>query len=113
MPSLIRSIWLSANHYQIYPRPDLPGSDAFLWLLVWIKWLEIAHYNRELDPNDCVFPAMGANGVVQPCEQLSHDIVQKWISKAMKGAGIQGSFSTHCFQRSRAQYWFMFTPVGQ
>ncbi|KAF9245361.1 hypothetical protein BU15DRAFT_41214 [Melanogaster broomeanus] len=104
---------MRSNHYQIYPRRDLPGSDAFLWLLVWIKWLEIAHYGRELDPDNCVFPAMGANGVVQPHEQLSHDTVQKWISEATKGAGIPGTFSTHCFRCGGAQYWFMFAPVRQ
>ncbi|KIJ12020.1 hypothetical protein PAXINDRAFT_32889, partial [Paxillus involutus ATCC 200175] len=50
-----------------------------------------------LEPDDWVFPAMGANGVVQPREQLSNDTVHKWIDEATKGAGIPGSFSTHCF----------------
>ncbi|KAI6000188.1 hypothetical protein F5J12DRAFT_724203, partial [Pisolithus orientalis] len=51
-----------------------------------------------LDPDDNVFPAMGANGVVQPCEPISHDAMQQWINEATTGAGIQGSFLTHCFQ---------------
>ena len=103
----------TGNYYQIYPQPDLPGSDCFVWLLVWIKWLEVFHYERELEREDYVFPAMGANGIVQPCEPLSHDTVQRWIDEATMGATIRGSFSTHCFRRGGAQYRFMFAPIGQ
>ncbi|KAG2103157.1 uncharacterized protein F5147DRAFT_706769, partial [Suillus discolor] len=46
---------------------------------------------------------MGANGIMQPGQPLSHDTVQKWIDEATTGAGILGC----------AQYWFMFAPVGQ
>ncbi|KIJ19774.1 hypothetical protein PAXINDRAFT_68324, partial [Paxillus involutus ATCC 200175] len=56
---------------------------------------------------------MGANGVIQPREPLSHDTIQKWINEATSGAGISRSFSTHCFRRGGAQYHFMFAPVGQ
>lgn len=56
---------------------------------------------------------MGANGVVHPCEPLSHDMVQKWINKGVEGANIPGSFSTHCYHRGGAQYRFIFAPVGQ
>ena len=106
-------IWLLGNHYQLYPQPQLPASDCFLWLSVWMRWLEVYHYGRELDPGDCLFPSMGASGVVQPREPLSHDTVQKWINEATTGAGIRGSFSTHCFRRGGAQYRFMFAPVGE
>ena len=93
---------MPGTHYQVYPQSDLPGSDCFVWLLVWIKWLEVFHYERELEPDDCVLPVMGVNGVMQPCELLSHDTVQKWIHEATLGAAIQGSFSTHCFWRGGA-----------
>jgi hypothetical protein len=101
------------NHYQLYLQPHLPGSDSFIWLSIWMKWLEVYHYGRELDQDDCIFPSMGANSVMQPRDQLSHDIVQKWINKATVGAGICGSFSTHCFRRGGAQYHFMFALVGE
>ncbi|KAN0101337.1 hypothetical protein V8E55_001321 [Tylopilus felleus] len=104
---------LRCNHYRIYSQPDLPASDTFAWLLVWLKWLEVAHYGRTLAPDDCIFPMIGANGVVHPREPLSHDTVQKWINEAVEGAGIPGSFSTHCFCHGDAQYRFMFAPVGQ
>ncbi|KAG2123793.1 hypothetical protein DEU56DRAFT_917280 [Suillus clintonianus] len=104
---------LRSNHYKIYPRPDILACDNFFWTLVWIKWLEHFHYGRSLQPNDFIFPAMGASGVVQPGQPISHDTVQKWINEATTGAGILGNFSTHCFRRGGAQYWFMFAPVGQ
>ncbi|KAG1741594.1 hypothetical protein EDD22DRAFT_786691 [Suillus occidentalis] len=104
---------LRSNHYKIYPRPSIPACDCFVWMLVWIKWLELFHYGHTLQPNDLIFPAMGANGVVQPGQPISHDTVQKWINESTAGAGILGNFSTHCFRRGGAQYWFMFAPVGQ
>ncbi|KAG2140603.1 hypothetical protein DEU56DRAFT_734911 [Suillus clintonianus] len=104
---------LRSNHYKIYPRPDILACDNFFWTLVWIKWLEHFHYGHSLQPNDFIFPAMGASGVVQPGQPISHDTVQKWINEATTGAGILSNFSTHCFRRGGAQYWFMFAPVGQ
>ncbi|KAG1848191.1 hypothetical protein C8R48DRAFT_569353, partial [Suillus tomentosus] len=104
---------LRSNHYKIYPRPDAPACDSFFWTMIWIKWLEIFHYGRTLLPNDFLFPAMSANGVMHPGQPISHDTVQKWINESTTGAGIRGNFSTHCFRRGGAQYWFMFAPVGQ
>lgn len=85
------------NLYQLDPQPHLPGLDSFIWLSVWMRWLDVYHYGCELDQDDCVFPSMGANGIVQPHNQLSHDAIQKCINEATAGAGIHGSFSTHCF----------------
>ncbi|KAG1832589.1 hypothetical protein DFJ58DRAFT_671092 [Suillus subalutaceus] len=108
-----RRLIRATNHYKIYPRPDMPACDNFFWTLVWIKWLELFHYARTLQPNDFVFPAMSANGVMHPGQPISHDTVQKWINESTAGAGILGNFSTHCFRRGGAQYSFMFAPVGQ
>ncbi|KAI6000117.1 hypothetical protein F5J12DRAFT_702197, partial [Pisolithus orientalis] len=104
---------LRSNQYKIFPQPELLGADCFLWLPLWVHWLEHVHYQQPLDPDDNIFPAMGANGVVQPREPISHDAVQQWINEAMTGTGIQGSFSTHCFQWGGAQYRFMLAPVGE
>ncbi|KIK32078.1 hypothetical protein CY34DRAFT_760908 [Suillus luteus UH-Slu-Lm8-n1] len=104
---------LRSNHYKIYPRPNMPACDSFFWTLVWIKWLELFHYTRTLQPNDFIFPAMSTNGVMHPGQPISHDAVQKWINESTAGAGILGNFSTHCFRRGGAQYLFMFAPVGQ
>jgi hypothetical protein len=50
---------------------------------------------------------MSANGIVHPGQPISHDTEQKWINESTAGAGILGNFSTHCFRRGGAQYWFM------
>jgi hypothetical protein len=91
----------------------MPACDSFFWTLVWIKWLEVFHYACTLQPNDFIFPAMSANGVMHPGQPISHDAVQKWINESTVGAGILSNFSTHCFRRGGAQYSFMFAPVGQ
>jgi hypothetical protein len=96
----------------------LPACDAFRWLTLWIRYLETVHYGRPLDLEDYIFPAMGANGIVQPREHISHDTVQSWINEATTGADIcqasgGGSFSTHCFRQGSAQYRFMYAPVGE
>ncbi|KAG2128935.1 uncharacterized protein EDB93DRAFT_1095770 [Suillus bovinus] len=104
---------LRSNHYKIYPRPSIPACDCFVWMLVWIKWLKLFHYRCTLQPNNFIFPAMGANGVVQPGQPISHDTVQKWINESTAGTGILDNFSTHCFHCGAVQYWFMFAPVGQ
>ncbi|KAI6002511.1 hypothetical protein EDC04DRAFT_2908510 [Pisolithus marmoratus] len=102
------------NHYQVYPRPDMgKACDAFVRLLFWMRWVEVVHLGRLMAEDDFLFPAVGANGVLQPGEPLSHDMVQRWIDEAVTGARIPGSFSTHCYRRSGAQYRFMYAPVGQ
>ena len=105
------------NHYKLFAQPELPACDAFRWLTLWIQFLESVHYGHPLNPDDYIFPAMGANGVVQPQEHVSHDTVQNWINEATTGVEIRqasgGSFSTHCFRRGGAQYRFMYAPVGK
>ncbi|KIK12815.1 hypothetical protein PISMIDRAFT_120191, partial [Pisolithus microcarpus 441] len=57
-----------------------------------------------LDGQWLLFPAIGTNGVLQPGEPLSHDMVQKWIDEAVAGSGIPGTFSTHCYCRGGVEY---------
>ncbi|KAL4065526.1 hypothetical protein V8B97DRAFT_2025782 [Scleroderma yunnanense] len=108
-----REIDLQSNCYKIYPQPDLTSCDLFFWLMVWVRWLEYVHLGWAMVDRDFIFPVIGANGIVKPCEQLSQDAVQKWISEATTGAEIEGTFSTHCFHQGEAQYWFMYAPIGQ
>lgn len=82
----------------------------------WIHLLE-QHYDRALEPDDFIFPAISTNGIIQPREPISHDAIQAMIHEAVQGAKIPqacgGTFSTHCFRRGGAQYRFMFAPFGQ
>ncbi|KIK73848.1 hypothetical protein PAXRUDRAFT_20439 [Paxillus rubicundulus Ve08.2h10] len=108
---------LRCNRYKIYLQPDLPSCDCFYWLLLWISFVELVHYHRPLDPDDYVIPAMGAAGIMQPHEPLSHDTVQSWIDEAVSGTKIAvlngGKFTTHTYRRGGAQYRYMFAPVGK
>ncbi|KIM35710.1 hypothetical protein M413DRAFT_55263, partial [Hebeloma cylindrosporum] len=108
---------LLSNIFHLYDRPDLGACNAYRWLNEWISFLEDEIYKRPLDPDDYIFPAMGVNGIVHPRELMSHETVQKYIDEFTYSAGIAqataGRFSTHCFRRGGAQYYFMFAPVGK
>ena len=101
----------------MYPQPDLTSCDCFYWLMLWISFIKLVHYHHPLDPDDCIFSVMGAAGVIQPREPLSHDTVQSWIDKAVSGAKITvsngGKFTMHMYRWGGAQYQYMFTPVRQ
>ncbi|KAL4067081.1 hypothetical protein V8B97DRAFT_2025365 [Scleroderma yunnanense] len=63
----------------------------------YFEWVKFFHLGHPMGKGDFLFPAVGANGVLQPGEPLSHDTIQKWIDKAVVGSGIPRKFSTHCF----------------
>jgi integrase len=79
--------------------------------------LKHIHYNGKLEPDDFIFPAIGSNGIIHHGEHISHDAVQAWINEATTGAGIPrgggDSFTTHTYHHSRAQWCWMFMPVGE
>ncbi|KAK6984285.1 hypothetical protein R3P38DRAFT_3410020 [Favolaschia claudopus] len=107
---------LRSGKFKICAQPDLPACDSFTWMTRWVKYLEEDIYKCPLNPDDYIFPATGANGIVQTGEHISHDDVQKWITEFAAGADLpraNGTFSTHCFRRGGAQYRFMFAPVGR
>ncbi|KAJ7796820.1 hypothetical protein B0H14DRAFT_3157804 [Mycena olivaceomarginata] len=107
---------LRSGKYKICSQPDLPACDAHHWLPLWRKYLQEVIYRRPLGPEDYIFPAISANGIVQVGEHVSHDDVQKWIKEFTAGAKLpqaNGTFSTHCYRRGGAQYRFMFAPVGR
>ncbi|KIM59474.1 hypothetical protein SCLCIDRAFT_126112, partial [Scleroderma citrinum Foug A] len=93
--------------------PDLTSCDMFFWLLTWIRWVEYVHLGCPMAGGDFVFPAVGANGVDQPSEPLTQDNIQKMLSDATAGSGIEGKYSMHCFCRGGVQHWFIHTPDGE
>ena len=100
----------AANKYRLYPCPQTPTCNPFLWLALWIKWVEHMHLGCPMSQTDFVFPLLGPNGVLQPGKVLSHETIQKLLNEATTRAGIPGTFSTHCFRRGGAQYYFMLSP---
>lgn len=81
-------------------------------LLRWISYLE-SRIGRPLEPDDYIFPQMGANGVFYPKEGGSYDVAQALLSKFTMAAGLKKVYTTHCFRRGGAQYRFMFAPLGK
>ncbi|PPR07279.1 hypothetical protein CVT26_012439 [Gymnopilus dilepis] len=107
---------LSGHKYNIYPQPDNPEMDMYTHLLDWLDFYEQFLLGRPLEPEDYLFPTVGANGAsVQPSRPMSADVAQKKIIEWAKKAGIPNAelFTTHCFRRGGAQYRFMFAPVGR
>ena len=95
---------------------DAPAIDMYTNILNWLDFYETYLLRRSLQPDDYIFPAIGANETsVHPTRPMTADVVQKKITKMTKNAGIDGAehFTMHCFHRGRAQYRFMFAPVGE
>lgn len=88
----------------------MPSCDAFLWLTLWIKWVEYMHIGRPMARTNFMFPMLSTNGVLHPGQPLSHKMVQKLLNEATAEAGVPGTFLTHCFQHGGAQYCFMLAP---
>jgi integrase len=106
--------YIAVGHtYNVY-RQNEPAIDAYTHLLDWLDHYEFL-IGRPLQPNDYLFPTIGAGGVLHPERPMSSDIAQKQITALAKEAGIQGAeyFTTHCFRRGGAQYRFMFAPIGK
>ncbi|KAJ7690427.1 hypothetical protein B0H14DRAFT_3175834 [Mycena olivaceomarginata] len=69
-----------------------------------LTYLKEDVYGHPLQLDDYIFPATGANGIVQTGEHISHEDVQKWITEFATGADLpraNGTFSTHCFPPRR------------
>ncbi|KAF9554927.1 hypothetical protein CPC08DRAFT_696122 [Agrocybe pediades] len=111
---------LSGHCYRIYPQTDAPEVDMYRHVLDWLDYYEYFLLGRQLEPEDYIFPTVGANGTsVQPSMPITSDMAQKKINQMAASAGIQGAeyLTTHCFRRGGAQhqqnYRFMFAPKGQ
>ncbi|KAL4065136.1 hypothetical protein J3A83DRAFT_4190563 [Scleroderma citrinum] len=93
----MKEINLQSNCYKIYLRLDMGmACNPFLWVMLWIRWVELYHLGCPMAKGDFLFPTVGANGVLQPGKLLSHDTTQKWISEVVVGSGICGIINS-CF----------------
>ena len=88
--------------------------DAYFWLQLWIKWLEVVHLGRLMEPMDSVLSAIiTASGKLQPGSQLMHDTVQKWLNESAEAVGISDRLMTHYFCHGGVQYQLLYAPLGQ
>jgi len=85
-------------------------------MLRWKEFYETHLLKRKLQPDDYIFPTLGANGIlVHPEQLITGPVIQKKINQMAAAAGISGAkhFTTHCFHQGGAQYRFQFAPLGQ
>jgi hypothetical protein len=101
------------NEYEIYAQPKTPDVCMYTHFPVWIRFLQVVLLKRPLQPNEFVFPRIGANGIVYPHDEMSHDAVQKVITHTCAEAHLSVTYTTHCFRRGGAQYRFIFAPLGE
>ena len=95
---------------------NAPALDMYTNLLNWLNFYETYLLQWPLQPDDYIFPAIGANGTsVHPTRAMSVDVVQKKITEMAMNAGIDGveHYTMHCFHHGGMQYCLMFAPVGQ
>ncbi|KAF8521425.1 hypothetical protein BU17DRAFT_45792, partial [Hysterangium stoloniferum] len=100
------------HKYEIHPQQDIPSVDMHFHMNTWITFLEEFVYGHELWSNHFIFPSITLTGTVQPGMSISHDTIQKWLDKFVKGAKIElgtTKLTTHCFHRGGALY----APVGK
>ena len=86
--------------------------DMYTHLWNWIHILE-GELGRPLENSDYLFPYISQNGVINPKQPMTHDVVSALLSEFTLGAGIDKHFTTHSLRRGGAQYRFMFCPIGQ
>ena len=86
-------------------------------MLKYLTYLQLIALGRPLQPNDFIFPAMGANGIIQPGDHLSSSTIQTWLDESVAMSRISlppgGRISLHCLRRGGAQYRFMYAPIGE
>ncbi|KAG1871773.1 hypothetical protein DFJ58DRAFT_722522 [Suillus subalutaceus] len=90
-----------------------PEICMFTHLRAWVSFLEEVLLQRPLQPEEYIFPRVGANGVVYPSDELSYDAVMKTLTWICAKAGLTVRYTSHCFRRGGARYRFMFAPLGE
>lgn len=99
---------LLGNQYKFYPQPDIPDYNCFFWLLLWLTYLEVAHYNQKLESKDYIFSVIRVNDIVHHGTPNSYNTVQAWIDEANMEAkilwGADNNFMTHTFWCSGTQW---------
>ncbi|KAF8999021.1 hypothetical protein BDZ89DRAFT_1250452 [Hymenopellis radicata] len=101
-----------SNTYEIFDQPDIPAINMYYHFQVWMMVLR-AILQRDLRPDELVFPQINGNGLVYSQTEFSHSVIQKKIEVFFANAGLERDFTTHSFRRGGAQYRFMFAPIGQ
>lgn len=86
--------------------------DMYTHLQRWLGFLQI-RLGRDLEPNDFIFPYFGPNGVPHAKREMTHEMIQNYLTEFAKAAGLTKLYTTHSFRRGGAQYRFMWAPIGK
>lgn len=86
--------------------------DMYTHLQQWITILE-CELGHEVIPDNYIFPCIGPNGLINPKQAMSHEVVQSLLSEFGQGSRVKGYFTTHSLRRGGAQYWLMYAPLTE
>jgi hypothetical protein len=100
------------NTYAIYEQPELHEIDMYYYVLTWLSFVESC-LGHKLEPEDYIFPYMGVNGVLYPKKEMTHEMIQTYLTSFAARAGLSGHYTTHSLRRGGAQYRFMYAPLGK
>jgi hypothetical protein len=106
----IRFILLD-NVYRIF-KQKIAAMDTFTHLQLWLDYLEHA-LGKKLEPHEYIFPFISSNCQIHANWVISQEYIQSLITKFTSSAGLEKSYTMHCFRRGGAQYRFMFAPTKE
>ncbi|KAG0692192.1 hypothetical protein DFH29DRAFT_818041 [Suillus ampliporus] len=101
------------HEYEVYAQPRTPEICMFTHLRAWVSFLEEVLLQWPLQPEEYIFPRVGANGVIYPSDELSYDAVMKMLTWICTEAGLTARYTSHCVRRGGARYRFLFAPLGE
>lgn len=81
--------------------------DMYTHLRRWLKYLSL-RLGRPLEADDYLFPHIAPNGAIHINEPFSYDTIAEILEDFRVAAGLEKSFTTHCFRRGGSQYRFMY-----
>ena len=103
--------YMSGNTYHIYEQ-NIHAMDMFMHLQRWMTVLE-HQLGRSLEPDDHLFLYIPSNGLINPKQAMTHEVLQGLLSSFTQQAGLKKHYTTHCLRRGGAQYRFIYAPIGQ
>ena len=99
----------------MYPNPGEPSLDCYYHLDFWIKFQIKHHHYQTPKPDDPVFPSFNTStGKINRDKSITPGVVAaqlKVFTAVLSNGTVIKQYTTHCFRRGGAQYWFIFAPI--
>lgn len=104
----------SGQLYRIPLDHENPAIDSFTHVNNWVEHMQSC-CGRALTDEDYLFPPISstsAGDIIKFGHAMSYNGVDTLLQKIVEGSGVlkgrSGKFTTHCFRRGAAQWFFMF-----